>query len=114
MAISRQPCRWLVCSTAFCLALMFAALVSGDASAADTTSRTWRDTTGEFSIEATLVTVHEGKVHLRKNNGDVVRVQLTRLSNHDRDYIKGLSSVASTDSDKNQEIEKFGDGTTKA
>jgi hypothetical protein len=60
-------------------------------------ARTWNDSTGQFSVEADLVKVAEGAVHLRKSNGQMLVVPLERLSAADRKYV--ASKAASGDPD---------------
>ncbi len=49
--------------------------------------RTWSDTTGKFRIEAELVKVADGKVELRRKDGQNVTVPLDKLSKDDQDYL---------------------------
>lgn len=60
------------------------------ANAAETTTgsvRTWSDATGKFRIEAELVKVADGKVELRRKDGQNVTVPLDKLSKDDQDYL---------------------------
>lgn len=50
--------------------------------------RTWKDSTGVFSVEASLVSLTDGKVELKKADGTTVSVPLERLSESDQAYIK--------------------------
>ena len=50
-------------------------------------SREWSDSTGQFKIEAELVDVRDGTVRLRRNDGTVISVQTSRLSEADRRYL---------------------------
>jgi WD40 repeat protein len=52
--------------------------------------RQWKDTSGRFRIEATLVTVKDGKVYLEKDDGKTVSVPLERLSKEDLTYLESL------------------------
>ena len=56
--------------------------------------RTWTDSTGRFRVEASLVAVQEGQVHLKKRTGTVVHVPLRRLSQADREYVRSLAKPA--------------------
>jgi len=55
-------------------------------------ARTWTDKSGRFSVEAELVEVRDGKVHLRRGDGTVVAVSVDRLSDHNRRYLAALES----------------------
>ena len=46
--------------------------------------RTWRDASGKFQIEAELVKVEDEQAVLRKADGSIVRVPLSKLSLEDR------------------------------
>ena len=50
-------------------------------------ARTWTDDTGQFSVEAELVEVKDGKAWLRKSDGKVIAVPLAKLSQSDRDFL---------------------------
>ncbi len=50
--------------------------------------RTWRDTSGKFSIEAEYAGVLAGKVILRKPDGTKTQVPLDKLSDEDRAWIE--------------------------
>lgn len=61
-------------------------------------SRTWKDATGVFSLDAELLEVSEGKVKLKKASGEIIEVELSRLSSADQQHLKShqaKSSVAS-------------------
>ncbi len=58
--------------------------------------REWADSSGQFRIEAKLVTVKDGKAYLEKSDGEVIAVPVDRLSKADQDYLKSLSDKAST------------------
>jgi hypothetical protein len=53
-------------------------------------ARTWTDSTGKFSVDAELVGYKEGKVQLRKPNGNLIAVPLARLSERDQAYLKSV------------------------
>ncbi len=61
--------------------------------------RTWRDTSGKFSVEAELVEVTEGKVLLKKANGKTITVPLERLSAADRRFLQSSPAGASSPPD---------------
>lgn len=56
-------------------------------------ARTWTDNTGKYAVEAELVEVRDGNVHLRKTDGSVVSVPLERLSAADRRYLNLLPGM---------------------
>jgi hypothetical protein len=56
-------------------------------------TRTWTDTTGNFSVEAVLVGVASGKVRLKRKDGRVATVPIKRLSAADQQYLKSLKEV---------------------
>ena len=50
-------------------------------------SRTWHDSTGKFSVDATLVATTETHVVLRKTDGKTVQVPITKLSAADVEFV---------------------------
>ncbi|NLE38088.1 MAG: hypothetical protein GX621_08705, partial [Pirellulaceae bacterium] len=57
-------------------------------SAVSTTfGRTWKSSNGTYSVDAELVDAVDGVVSLRKPNGDVIKVPLSRLSAEDQAYV---------------------------
>lgn len=81
-------------SLCLCLTVLFALAVSAARSADDTGSeakeplREWSDTTGTFQIDATFVSYDDGQVKLRRFDGKVIEVDISRLSRKDRDYVR--------------------------
>jgi len=65
---------------------------AGDAEAMPT--RTWKDVTGMFSLEAQFAGVKEGKVFLKKADGKIVPIPLDRLSKEDQDFVTGQTGKA--------------------
>lgn len=55
--------------------------------------RTWTDTTGQFSVEAELVDVDGDSVKLRRNDGSIISVPLTKFSAEDKQYLAKLPKV---------------------
>ncbi len=53
----------------------------------DLPRRAWTDDTGEYTIEARLLVVLDGKVRLLKDTGRTTTVPLDRLSETDRQYV---------------------------
>lgn len=54
--------------------------------------RTWKDVSGEYSTVAEFVSLKDGKVQLKKQNGSVISVPLERLSEADRAYAKSQAA----------------------
>lgn len=54
--------------------------------------RTWRDSTGAFSVSARLVQVTATRITLRTSDGRVVQVPMDRLSAADRQFIADLAA----------------------
>lgn len=53
----------------------------------DLPRRAWTDDTGEYTIEARLLVVLDGKVRLLKDTGRTTTVPMDRLSAADRQYV---------------------------
>ena len=53
-------------------------------------ARRWTDDTGRYSIEAEFVRHQDGKVFLRRADGTIIDVPLTRFSERDQDLVKSL------------------------
>ena len=51
-------------------------------------SRTWKDSTGKFSVKATLVEIADGKAVLEKEGNKIIRVPLKQLSDDDQTLLK--------------------------
>ena len=58
--------------------------------------RTWTDSTGKHKTRAELISVKDGKVALRKENGKTVTLKLERLSDADQKYLADLDAVSYT------------------
>lgn len=54
--------------------------------------RTWTDNTGKFTFQGTYVQSRGSQVMLKREDGQLQRVPLSRLSAKDREYIASLSS----------------------
>ena len=50
--------------------------------------RTWTSAQGNFSIKATFVSTDQQKVRLKRTDGSVIEVELAKLSQRDRDYVR--------------------------
>lgn len=79
------------------VAIVCAALVAD----AHADSRTWKDATGAFSLDAELVEVSEGKVKLKKEDGTIIEVEISRLSSADQQFVKAADSKTSDSSSAN-------------
>ncbi len=55
---------------------------------ATATSRSWTDTTGKFSIEATFLSKNATSVTLKKTDGKEVTLPFAKLSKEDQTWIK--------------------------
>ena len=56
--------------------------------------RTWTDNTGKYKIEATFVKVENGQVELKRaDNGKVVKLPLSRLSDADKKYVSTMTTT---------------------
>jgi hypothetical protein len=71
--------------------VVFASLASEPALA-----RIWTDASGKFTVEAELVEVRDGKLHLKKSGGAVVVVSRDQLSAADRNYLDALDRAGKT------------------
>ncbi|MEM1293725.1 MAG: SHD1 domain-containing protein [Verrucomicrobiota bacterium] len=54
--------------------------------------RTWTDNTGKFTFEGTFVRSRGSEIMLKKVDGKLLRVPLSRLSREDQDYVTELES----------------------
>ena len=61
--------------------------------ASEVHGRIWTDRSGEFKIEAELLDTSNGKVRLKKNNGNKVTVPIEKLSEADQAYLKQLAQA---------------------
>jgi hypothetical protein len=52
-------------------------------------ARTWKSSSGRFSVEAELIDFKEGKAQLKKADGTLIEVPLVSLSEEDRRFVKG-------------------------
>ncbi|MHB0960349.1 MAG: trypsin-like peptidase domain-containing protein [Pirellulaceae bacterium] len=56
--------------------------------------RTWTDASGEFTTAATFVSLTDGQVTLRKKDGKEITLPMSKLSDVDTAYIRGLEVKA--------------------
>ena len=57
-------------------------------------ARLWNDSSGKFTVMASLIAQRNEKVCLRKADGSTVEVAIDRLSDDDKDYLDGLIHVS--------------------
>ncbi|KAF5369879.1 hypothetical protein D9758_001079 [Tetrapyrgos nigripes] len=57
--------------------------------------RTWHDRTGQFRVEAALLTYKDGKLRLHKTNGVIVEVPSEKMSAEDMKYVEKLMAKKS-------------------
>lgn len=73
------------------------------------TSRTWRDVSGKFSVIAEFKGFEQGKVKLRKTDGSEISVPLEKLSQADRDWVRshqrGPAAAKKNADDDRKEVE---------
>lgn len=72
--------------------LLTVILAGNPVSAQDQPLRTWKDSSGKFSVEARFVESAEGRVKLQKADGSSLSIDISRLSQVDKDYISALPS----------------------
>ncbi|NQU23711.1 MAG: trypsin-like peptidase domain-containing protein [Candidatus Nealsonbacteria bacterium] len=63
----------------------------------ETGSRTWTDSTGKHTVVATFEKIEDGKVYLKKKDGESVDLPLARLSEADRLLAEKLQKQQSAD-----------------
>src|SRR6266480_2136517 len=52
-------------------------------------ARVWTDSTGKYSIEANLIAFNDSTVVLQRDDHQLGQVPIDKLSQTDRDYLKG-------------------------
>ena len=62
-------------------------------------SRIWKDNTGKFSIKGEFTAYRNGKVLIRKEDGEEIEVPVGRLSDTDKDLLKKLLRERGTKAD---------------
>ncbi len=75
--------------TTVILGLLLGSVFAEDGASAEDV-RKWKDTTGNFSVDAELLEVKGERVRLKKTNGAVISVPIARLSKADREYLQSL------------------------
>ena len=71
-------------------------------------ARTWTDSSGTHKIEGEFVTLTDGKVDIRSDDGTVVHVPLEKLSEPDQKYVQ----KATSDRKRSRFLEAEGSGAT--
>jgi len=59
-------------------------------------NRTWKDSTGKFSVEAKLLSIQDGQVVLKTTAGKEIKISLERLSQEDRLFAEEYQAEASS------------------
>ena len=70
-------------------------------------TRTWKDATGDFSLEAEFVSASDGKVKLEKADGSTIEVAISKLSSGDQAYIESLAEHGASDSAESVPLNKL-------
>lgn len=78
----------------FMAAAVLCFTLSRAAAAERNETRTWRDTSGRFSVEAKLLKTSATHVQLQTTDGRKIAVPIDRLSDADRKYLASLASPA--------------------
>lgn len=60
-----------------------------------TKTRKWTDASGKFSVEAELIEVKDGKVYLRRPDGNAIGISVDKLSKADQQYIATIADKES-------------------
>ncbi len=71
--------------------------------------RAWTSKSGKFSVRATFLGMHEDKVRLKKENGDVIEVPLEKLGDAEVKLVKTLAEKlqAAKEAEANKEKNPF-------
>ncbi len=78
------------------LNLVVCLLVCVELAIAQDELREWIDDTGIHKTRAALVTIHDDKVELRLENGQILTVPIVRLSTADVDYIRRQAPITNS------------------
>ena len=71
--------------------LIFVLVLVGQPFLASGQERTWKDATGDYTVQAELLEVVDGKAVLKKANGKTIRVPLKVLSEADQAFIRNMN-----------------------
>lgn len=66
--------------------------------------RTWTDQAGKYTITATLVEVQDGDVLIKKEDGEIVKLPVAKLSLKDQQFLKSTSKPAKPKPAANRKI----------
>ena len=61
--------------------------------ASPASARKWTSSSGKFTVEAKLVEVKDGNVQLKRRDGKIITVPVSKLSKADRDYLSSLAEA---------------------
>lgn len=75
-------------------------------------ARTWISSTGKYTVEADFVKLENGTVRLKKADGKIVDVPLTKLSKGDREWVQ--REVSPDDKPGREKADSHQSGTTRA
>ncbi len=73
-------------------------------------TRTWKDKSGKFSIQAELVESDGTAVTLKKADGKVIKVPVDRLSDEDRQFLESQEKNAFSDTEASKKAGAHGGG----
>jgi len=68
--------------------------------------RTWSDSSGKFSVQATLVSVQDGQVVLKTSQGKEIKLPIERLSQDDKDYLNSPDLNPAEESDGESNVKR--------
>ena len=68
-----------------------AAIAADNGPPNDRDVRTWTDSTGKFTIEATLLEFADGKVKLERTDGRIVTLPFEKLSAADQQFVEAMN-----------------------
>ena len=68
-------------------------------------ARKWTDNTGKYSIEAILVEAKDGRVRLKRQDGKIITVPISKLSKADQSYLDSIAKVKERPTDAKDRVE---------
>ena len=86
-------CRFVCLGAGLALLLVCSPMLTSSSTAQDKAPRIWTDSSGTFTIKATLMSVKDGQVALKKDDGLVVTLAIDKLSKADQEYAKSRSTA---------------------
>lgn len=87
----------MIQKTMFTASMLVLLVLACAAVADDSQPRKWTDSTGKFTIQATFVKFEEGKVVLRRTDGQIVSLSPSQLSKADQKHFRELLVGKRTD-----------------